>query len=119
MSTTYPYHNPSNPFRVARFIFDGWKDPQMREQFHGSVGYLSEEAAAFRFEPSFKGTGIFFIESESDEQDSVGTVPGSVLRVPFNSEFTSIERVTSWFAEAGLLVHPANSPFLDLTKGLA
>lgn len=118
MPTSYPYTDPTDPLRVARFVFGGWKDAERKKQFHGSVSFLSQEAAAFRFQPSFKDTGIWFIEPETAEQNEVGTVPGSVLQVPFNSDFTTIEKVKKWFNEAGLIIHPAESPYLDLTKGL-
>ena len=116
MPVSYPSIDPKDPLRVARFIFEGWRDAELCDRFHGSVGFLSQEAAAFRFEPSFKDTGIFFIESESDEQERVGTVPGSVLQVPFNTDYTSIERVTEWFTQAGLMVRPADPMYVDLMK---
>jgi hypothetical protein len=117
MPTNYPYIDPTDPFRVARFVFDGWKNPEQKNEFHGSVGFLVEEASGFRFKPSLKGIGFGYIDNESDEEPDIGTVPGSVIQVPFNSDYTTIERITKWFVDAGLSIHPADPPYLDLTTG--
>ncbi len=117
MPVFYPPIDPSDPFRVARLVFDGWKDAEQASFFHGSVTHLAEESAAGRFSPSSVKAGILYIDHESPEEDGVGTVPGSILQVPFYSDVSSLEEALAWFRHVGLLVHPADPPFLDLTTG--
>jgi hypothetical protein len=99
------FFNKKSKTMKVHYIFDGWMDEKKRQQFHGSVDFLEQEAQAKRIEPSAP-KGLIKIEGKNNEVDDVGTPVGSILEIIYLDEVTNVEEIEKFFADSGLKVRP-------------
>ncbi|MEK7073029.1 MAG: hypothetical protein AAB974_01150 [Patescibacteria group bacterium] len=95
----------TQPGRVTRVKFLGWKDQELRERFHGSVDLYEQELQTGRMQPRTPPY-LFYLKGLKHIPE-VGTPPGSELEMWFNPEKLSEERIRTYFKEVGLLVDEA------------
>ncbi|OIO20076.1 MAG: hypothetical protein COY69_01475 [Candidatus Magasanikbacteria bacterium CG_4_10_14_0_8_um_filter_32_14] len=99
------FFNKKAKTKKVFYIFEGWVDEKKRLEFHGSVDFLEQEAAAKRIVPNTP-EGLILVWGKSGEIENVGTPAGSRLKVIYLPYYTNTEEIEKFFADLGLKVRP-------------
>jgi len=86
--------------KKVRYKFLGWKNEEIKKQFHNSVSFWGQEVMTGRQLPR-SPEGVMLID---DKEDKNGTIINSTITIDYLPEYTDEKKIDKFMDESDILV---------------